>query len=144
MICYHTKKDSKSLSKELVGKRYSLKMQFILGCCQSTKMKILSFHGSKWPTQTGYHAKTNDSGCIELRPRGIVVHLNINDQKVYWIVPFYKLNLFRSNGIHIYADGHKISLIENSQYRNRNSVFLKMLLSKISDASNENQLIKYG
>jgi len=49
-----------------------------------------------------------------------------------------------AKGSHIYADGHKISLIENSQYRNRNSVFLKMLLSKISDASNENQLIMYG
>ena len=42
---------------------------------------------------------------IELRPKGIIFHINNGLQNYSWIIPYHKLVIFQSNTLSIHADG---------------------------------------
>lgn len=64
---------------------------------------------------------------IELRPKGIIFHINKGLQNYSWIIPYYKLVLFQSETLSIHADGMFIKL-KNNQYVRKNSTFLAKIL----------------
>lgn len=87
---------------ELVGKPYSLWQRLKKGGIGSMRMVIDSAHPSlspylKKPPQVTY-------ANIELRPQGILVHLN-NVLKVYaWGIPFHQLKIEQDKFVTLHND----------------------------------------
>ncbi|MVO10019.1 hypothetical protein GOQ30_12680 [Flavobacterium sp. TP390] len=64
---------------------------------------------------------------IELRPKGIILHINKGLQNYSWIIPYFKLALFQSETLSIHADGMFIKF-RNNQYVRKNYSFLAKIL----------------
>ncbi|WP_445458472.1 hypothetical protein [Flavobacterium sp. HNIBRBA15423] len=64
---------------------------------------------------------------IELRPKGIIFHINKGLQSYSWIIPYYKLVLFQSETLSIHAEGMFIKL-RNNQYVQKNNNFITKVL----------------
>ena len=65
---------------------------------------------------------------IELRPKGIILHINKGLQNYSWIIPYYKLVIFQSETLSIHAEGMFIKL-RNNQYVQKNNKFIAKVLS---------------
>lgn len=65
---------------------------------------------------------------IELRPKGIIFHVNKGLQNFAWLIPYYRLVIFKSETVSFHADGMFIKL-KNNQFTKRNSKFLNKILT---------------
>lgn len=65
---------------------------------------------------------------IELRPKGIIFHINKGLQNYSWIIPYYKLVIFQSETLSIHVDGMFIKL-KNHHYVQKNSKFIAKVLA---------------
>ena len=122
----HTNKKNTELINDLVGKRYSF--------FQSLKMKGT---GSKRMivdevslNLVQYINKISDINYanIELRPKGIIFHINKGLQNYSWIIPYYKLVIFQSTTLSIHAEGMFIKL-RNNHYVQKNNKFIAKILA---------------
>lgn len=69
---------------------------------------------------------------IELRPAGILVRINKGLQNFAWLVPYYKLAVYKSDGFSIHCDG-KFIRFKNNQLLKENKNFIdKMMELKIA------------
>ena len=73
---------------------------------------------------------------IELRPKGILIHFKKNNDVYTWPVPYYKLTLYRTEHISIYADSLSISFEKKFMDFNY-SKFIAKLLSEKNDYINQ-------
>ena len=44
---------------------------------------------------------------IEIRKKGIIIRISINNETVSWLVPFYKLTIYNSSLFSIHSNGNK-------------------------------------
>jgi len=65
-------------------------------------------------------------GSIELRPNGILLFINKGLRNFTWIIPYYQLYIYKTNGISIHAQG-KFVHFKNNRTRNENQFFFKKL-----------------
>lgn len=73
-------------------------------------------------------------GSIEIRPNGIIFHISKGLQRFVWLIPYYKLVVFKSTTLSIHADG-KFIKFKNNQFTQKNSSFI----SKIIDLKIKNK-----
>ena len=71
-------------------------------------------------------------GNIELRPKGILVLINKGLQNYTWIIPYYKLVLYKVNGSSIHADGKFIHFLNNKNLRENKKFFNKLINQKVN------------
>lgn len=64
---------------------------------------------------------------IELRPKGILVHLYQSLERYSWPIPFYQLSFFDSNLFSIHANGNFIKVKKDSRYES-NLAFIQQIL----------------
>lgn len=122
-----TKEKTKEIAK-LVGPSYSIWDSLRLKGIGSTKLNIDSYSEDF----KGFLKQDNNNNyCnIELRPNGIIVHLNKRATRYSWAIPFYKLSLFYSNDYSIHADGRFLRIRKDDLAQKSRSFINKILEQK--------------
>ena len=125
-ISYNSDKNQQ-LILSLVGKPYSILSLFKIGKIGSPRLQIIS--ASKEISQL-LSLDNNLNWCnIELRPKGIIFRFRSLLDTYGLIVPYYKLNLFKSDSreYSFYFDTIKIKVVAKT----KNSIdFIKKILIK--------------
>tara|TARA_X000000368_G_scaffold347784_1_gene287391 strand:- start:103 stop:507 length:405 start_codon:yes stop_codon:yes gene_type:complete len=123
-ISYNSDKNQE-LILSLVGKPYSILSLFKIGKIGSPRLQIIS--ASKEISQL-LSLDNNLNWCnIELRPKGIIFRFRSLLDTYGLIVPYYKLNLFKSDSreYSFYFDTIKIKVVAKT----KNSIdFIKKIL----------------
>lgn len=117
------------LINELVGKEYSFFEKIKLGGIGSKRMIIENVSPNlDFVINTGSDLNYSN---IELRPNGILVMINKGLTTFTWIIPFYHLVLYKTNGISIHAQGKFIHFRNNFMFKNNKNFFDKLLNEKV-------------
>ncbi|AUC85194.1 hypothetical protein CW731_07740 [Polaribacter sp. ALD11] len=75
-------------------------------------------------------------GNIELREKGIIVHINKGLKNYSWAIPFYQLYTFKTEGFSIHAQGNFVRF-KNNNLLKENKKFIKRILDlKIENDKN--------
>ena len=126
----HPNKEHKKIIEDLVGKPFSF--------FQSVKMKGV---GSKRmiiedvsPNLKEYMNKIDDLNYanIELRTEGILIYINKGLKNYTWIIPYYQLVLYKTNGTSIHAQGRFIHFRNNRTFKENKPFFDKLLNEKVT------------
>jgi len=79
------------------------------------------------------HLNTVDDlnyGNIELRPKGILVHIHKKLNSFSWIIPYHKLHIYTSSYFSLHADGDFIQFKKNKLYKENKAFIEKMQTQK--------------
>ena len=69
---------------------------------------------------------------LELRPKGILIRINKGLQNFTWIIPFYHLVIYKTNGSSIHAQGKFIHFRNNQTFKENRGFFNKLLDLKVA------------
>jgi hypothetical protein len=121
----HADKDAKVTITDLIGDTYS----FI----EAIKMKGV---GSKRmvveDVSPGFKNILNsvadiNYGNIEIRKKGILIHITKGLKNYSWAIPFYQLHIYKTSGYSIHAQGNFVRFKDNKLLK-ENKKFLNRLL----------------
>lgn len=126
--------DTIELINDIVGQPFSWLKRFKLGGVGSKRMIVKTSS----PKFSFIHNKTEDInyGNIELRPRGIVVYINKGLETFAWPIPYYKLVVYKSEGLSLHANGSFIKFKSNITFKENKSFISKLLDQKIHFQTN--------
>ncbi|WP_452222643.1 hypothetical protein [Lacinutrix chionoecetis] len=121
--------ENKKLIDNLVGKGFRLRERFRLKGIGSKRMIIENVS----PNLEQYLNLVSDLNYanIELRPKGILIHINKGLQNFSWAIPYYQLVIYKTNGSSIHAQGRFIHFKNNKLFKENKSFFKKLLCEKI-------------
>ena len=121
----HTNKEHKNIINDLVGKPFSFMESWKMGGVGSKRMII----GQVSPNLQKYLNDVSDINYanIELRPGGIIIYINKGLKNFTWIIPYYQLVIYKTNGASIHAQGKFVHFKNNKTFK-ENKNFLKKLL----------------
>lgn len=120
----------KKLINSYLGNSFSLLDRIKMNGIGSKRMMIA--HTS--PTFQAYLNKVSDINYanIELRPKGILVHINQQLKNFSWIIPYYKLHIYNANYFSIHAEGNFIRFRKNRLYVENKKFIEKLMATKNS------------
>ncbi|UAM99973.1 hypothetical protein K8354_09295 [Polaribacter litorisediminis] len=130
----HANKDAKVTITDLVGESYS----FI----EAIKMKGV---GSKRmvieDVSPGFKNILNsvsdiNYGNIEIRKKGIIVHITKGLKNYSWALPFYQLHIYKTNGYSIHGQGNFVRFKANKLLKENKKFLDKLLDLKIENETN--------
>jgi hypothetical protein len=126
----YSNKSNNQLIDDLVGKSYSFLEAFKLKGTGSKRMVI----DDASPNFKHYLNATEDItyANLELRPNGLLVRINKGLKKYTWVVPFYHLVIYKTNGSSIHAQGKFIHFKNNITFKENKSFFDKLMSSKVT------------
>lgn len=121
-----TTKEEEQLIITKVGKPISLLKRFKLGGIGSYKMTVVNY-------SAGFKKLRNSqdtlSANIELRPKGVLIHLNQRATRYTWVVAYYQLAVFNSKTYNLHAAGEFLKFKKDKAFT-LNDKFLKKLLGE--------------
>ncbi|NND11368.1 MAG: hypothetical protein HKN96_09170 [Flavobacteriaceae bacterium] len=122
-------KDHKKIINDLVGRPYTLIESWKLKGVGSKRMIIEEVS----PNMTQYLNTVADLNYanIELRSGGIMVYINKGLKNFTWIIPYYQLVIYKTNGTSIHAQGRYIHFKNNRTFKENKAFFSKMLNAKV-------------
>ncbi|NNK59645.1 MAG: hypothetical protein HKP00_03430 [Flavobacteriaceae bacterium] len=125
---YHNK-DHKKIINDLVGRSYTLIESWKLKGVGSKRMIITEVS----PNMTQYLNKIADLNYanIEMRSGGILIYINKGLNNFTWIIPYYQLVIYKTNGASIHAQGRYIHFKNNRTLKENKAFFSKMLNAKV-------------
>lgn len=125
----YNNKDNKKLIDDLVGNPFSFIDIFKRKGIGSKRMIIANVS----PNLYYYMNKVSDINYsnIELRPKGILIHINKGLQNYTWSIPYYQLVIYKTNGSSIHAQGKFIHFKNNKTFKENKAFFNKLLEEKI-------------
>lgn len=126
----YNNKEHKQLIEDLIGKPFSFMESIRLGGIGSKRMII----GNVSPNMLNYLNKVSDINYanIEMRSKGILVYINKGLKNFTWIIPYYQLVLYKTNGASIHAQGKFIQFRNNKTFKENKKFFGKLLDAKIA------------
>ncbi len=125
----YSNKSNDQLINDLVGKPYSFLEKFKRKGIGSKRMMI----DDASPNFKQYLNATEDItyANLELRPNGLLVRINKGLKNYTWVVPFYHLVIYKTNGSSIHAQGKFIHFKNSITFKENKSFFDKLLSSKV-------------
>ena len=122
-------KEHKSLLQDIVGKSFSFWQALKLHGIGSKRMIIDTVS----PNLQQYLNKTDDLNYanIELRPFGILVHINKGLSNYTWAIPFSQLHIYKTKGTSIHAQGRFIQVKNNRMLKENKRFFDKIMTKRI-------------
>ncbi|WP_321254744.1 hypothetical protein [Psychroserpens sp.] len=125
----HTNKEHKHMINDLVGKPYSFMESWKMGGVGSKRMII----GQVSPNLEKYLNDVSDINYanIELRSGGIILYINKGLKNFTWIIPYYQLVLYKTNGASIHAQGKFVHFKNTKTFKENKSFFKKLLDAKV-------------
>ena len=112
-------------TETLVGKKYNLIKTIRLGGIGSKRLIVdeLGVNFKKLIQQKNDIIYSN----IELRKKGIIVYIVDGQKRFTWVIPFYKLVIYKTPSFSIHSEGNFIRY-SNKLNHKQNLVFLKRIL----------------
>ena len=123
-ISYKDKETDKLINEEM-GNAFSLIKKLQLGGIGSRRLIIEHF------SENMSHLKLKVSGLqyanIEIRPKGIIIHINQGIYTYAWTIPFFRLSIYNGDFFTIHGNGNYIQFNKEKSWKeNRN--FLQKLV----------------
>ena len=121
----YANKQNKQLINDIIGRPYSIIESLKMGGIGSKRMVIEEAS----PNFNQYLNRVSDINYanIEMRPNGILIFINKGLKNFTWIIPYYKLVIYKTNGTSIHAEGKFIHFRNDSNFK-ENKTFLKKLV----------------
>lgn len=128
----HKNDEAKTLIDDLLGKPFSfidaIKMKGI-----GSKRMIVKEVSPKFQSILNTVSDINYAN-IELRKKGIIVHITKGHKTFSWAVPFYQLTIYQTNGFSVYGQGNFVRF-ERNKLLKENKKFLDRLVDlKVEDS----------
>ena len=123
-ISYKDKETDKLINEEM-GDAYSLIKKLQLGGIGSRRMVIEHF------SENMNHLKLKVSGLqygnIEIRQKGIILHINQGVYTYAWTIPYFRLSIYNGDFFTLHGNGNYIQFNKEKSWKeNRN--FLQKLI----------------
>lgn len=125
----YSNKDNRHLIDNALGKAYTFFEAFKMKGIGSKRL-IISDVSPNMQQYINTVADINYAN-IEMRPNGILVHINKGLKNFTWIIPYYQLVLYKTNGSSIHAQGKFIQFKNNQTFKENKSFFKKLLNAKV-------------
>lgn len=125
----YSSKENKEIINDLVGKPFSLIQSIRLRGVGSKRMIVDEVS----PNLTNIINRVSDINYanIELRPKGILIMINKGLRNFTWVIPYYHLVIYKTNGSSIHAQGRFIHFKNNKTFKENKSFFDKLMDEKI-------------
>lgn len=127
MICDFTvpTPELKRKTDQLLGKSYSFFERWKIGGIGSHRLLVKEFSEGFKP----FIRTKSESifAVIELRPKGIVVHVSNRHHRISWFLPYYQLSIYQSEGFTLHGNGQFIRFELDSNYTKNKPFFQKMM-----------------
>ena len=122
----HTNKEAKAMFNDLLGKPFSFLESIKMKGTGSKRMMIDKVS----PSFLKYMNSVSDInyGNIELRKKGILLHINKGLQNFSWAIPFYQLHTYKTSGFSIHAQGNFVRF-KNNKLLKENKKFLDKIIN---------------
>lgn len=126
-ITYSNKEVEQRLN-EKVGHPYSFLKRIKLNGVGSKRMIIEEVS----PNLKSFVNTVSDIsyGSIELRKKGVLVHIHKGLQRFVWAIPFYQLYLYKTPSLSIHAQGRFVLFKKNRTYKENGSFIAKLFRFK--------------
>jgi len=127
----HTNKDTKKAINSLLGIPYSFFQALKLKGTGSKRMIIDE-------VSVGFKNMMNsvsdlNYGNIELRKKGVLVHINKGLKNFSWAIPYYQLHIYKTNGFSIHAQGNFVRFKHNKLVKENKKFIEKLIDFKIKN-----------
>ena len=125
-------------TNNLVGKKYNLIKSIRLGGIGSKRLVVedLGVNFKKLIQQKTDLIYSN----VELRDKGIIVYVVDGQKRFTWVIPFYKLVIYKSPTFSIHSDGNFIRY-SNKLNHKQNLLFFKKILDHKYNFNKQNNYI---
>ena len=120
----YTDKDNDALINDLVGKPFSLWKKFKMKGIGSGRM-IIDKVSPKLERTLNNGADLNYAN-LELRPKGVLVRITRRLDNFTWIIPYYQLYTYKTNGLSIHGQGEFLHF-RNDKFLKDNKNFIKKM-----------------
>jgi hypothetical protein len=119
-------KDATATMNDLLGKPYSFVKAIKLGGVGSKRMIIDA-------VSPGFLKLINavsdiNYGNIEIREKGIVIHINKGLKNFSWAIPYYQLHTYKTEGFSIHAQGNFVRF-KNTKLLKENKNFIDKIIN---------------
>ena len=123
---------------KLVGKKYNLIKSIRLGGIGSKRLIVDEFglNFKKLIQQKNDIIYSN----IELRKNGIIVYVVDSQRRFTWVIPFYKLVVYKTPSFSIHSEGNFIRYSNKLNYKQNLIFFKKVLDHKYNFNKHNNQI----
>ena len=125
----HRNPEHKQIIADIVGSPYSLVQKLKLGGIGSKRM-IVDDVSPNMQSMMNTVSDVNYAN-IEIRPNGILVMINKGLKNFTWIIPYYQLVLYKTNGSSIHAQGRFVHFRNSKTFRENKKFFDKLLDEKV-------------
>lgn len=123
-ISYRDKETDKLINDEM-GKPYSLIKKIKLKGIGSRRMIIEHFSDNM------KHLTLKVSGIqyanIELRPKGLIIHINQGIYTYAWTIPFFRLSIYNGDYFTVHGNGNFIQFNKEKSWK-ENRTFLQKIM----------------
>ena len=125
-------------TNNLVGKKYNLIKSIRLGGIGSKRLIVeeLGVNFKKLIKQKNDIIYSN----IELRNKGIIVYIVDRQKRFTWVIPFYKLVIYKTPSFSIHSDGNYIRFSNKLNHKQNLAFFKKILDHKLNFNKYNNQI----
>jgi hypothetical protein len=124
-------KEVKEEINRFVGRPFHLLDMFKIGSIGSSRMEVVQY--SKLFAGVMSKSKQAVFANIALRPKGIVVVLNIRLSNYSWVIPYHHLSIFKTDVLSIHSQGEVLKLkLQGKQ----NHQLIQKILQLKEDARN--------
>lgn len=125
----HNNKEHDNLIDDIVGKPFSFLQAIKLKGIGSKRMMIAEVS----PNFQSYMNSIADInyGNIEMRPNGILLYINKGLKNFTWVIPYYQLVIYKTNGASIHAQGRFVRFTNNKLFKENKLFFDKLLDAKV-------------
>ncbi|WP_372754454.1 hypothetical protein [Mariniflexile sp.] len=138
MVLNSTYKNKKQeeLINDLVGKPFGLLRALKMGGIGSKRL-IIDTVSAKMEHYINTVSDITYAN-IELRPIGILIRINKGLKNFTWVIPYYQLVIYKTNGCSIHAQGQFVHFKNNINFKENKAFFTKMLDEKVKYDSQHN------
>lgn len=112
---------------KLVGNHFSLLARLRMGGIGSHRMCVKGY-SSGFENLLQRNSNLLYSN-IELRPKGIIVHISQRNHRFSWVLPYYQLAVFQSEGFTLHGNGEFIRF-HTDVYFDKNKVFFARMFKE--------------
>ncbi|MBR9915605.1 MAG: hypothetical protein GYB32_12400 [Algicola sp.] len=125
----YNNKEHKQIINDLIGKPYSFFESLRMKGIGSKRMMIEKVS----PNLESYMNKVSDINYanMEMRPYGLLIYINKGLKNFTWVIPYYQLVLYKTNGASIHAQGKFIHFRNNKTFKENKSFFRKLMAAKV-------------
>lgn len=125
----YTNKEHDKLINDLVGKPFRLIQTLKMKGVGSKRMVIEDAS----PNMKQYLNTVDDTNYanLELRPIGLLIRINKGLKTYTWVIPYYQLVIYKTNGSSIHAQGRFIHFRNNVTFKENKAFFDKLLNEKV-------------